>query len=124
MEALDLIKDNLIICGLLLGLYLVFWFSNTCLGAYLSVKVKKLDFNWEKIKEGTLKAFMLLLGLGSLVVGVSTIATIFNIAGIVDISKEIIDGVGMIVISTLMGWGIINYGKQCVEKVSMIFKKE
>lgn len=120
---LNIIKDNLFLTGLMAGLYFLFAVSNVFLGIYLNINKNNEKFEIKRFLDGALKIFMLGLGLGTLVIGVSAIPTIFSKAGIVVISEEVLSGISILVILSIIAVGVVGYAKQCIDKVKEVFNK-
>lgn len=120
---IDLIKDNLILVGLMTGLYFLFAFSNIMLGLYLNVKKNAESFELSRLWNGVLKSLALATGLITLTVGVSIVPVIFNKAGIIVISEDVMSGISVLAVITIIAYGVIEYASQCVLKVQDIFNK-
>lgn len=103
---------------------LIFWLSmlsNTIFGIYYNVGVKKLKFNWKKILNTLLKAFVFTAGLTALSLVFQFLP---NILLELDISldKEILERYNIISIIFVLKDGTINYIAQSFDKYKKIVK--
>lgn len=121
---LQIILDNIRIIGMLFGLFGLFFCSNTMFGLYLNTNIKNEKFEWSRLISGFKRGIILFIGIVSLVVGVSTIGTVINMAEIIDIDPVIIDGISIVAISTIIIYSTIDYANDSIDKFKKIMNKE
>lgn len=121
---LQIILDNIKIIGMLFGLFGLFFCSNTMFGLYLNTNIKQETFEWARLWSGVKRGIILFIGIVSLVVGVSTIGTVINMASLIDIDPTIVDGISIVAIGTIIVYSTTDYAKQSIEKFKKIMNKE
>lgn len=120
---LEIILANAKIIGMLLGLYGLFFISNTMFGLYLNTHQKNEKFEWTRLWDGIKRGLILFLGIGCLLIGVSTIGTIVNMAQVIDVPSEVIDGISVVAMSTIIVIATVDYATQSIEKFRNIINK-
>lgn len=121
---LQIIFENIKIIGMLFGLFGLFFCSNTMFGLYLNTNIKKENFEWDRLLSGLKRGIILFIGIISLVLGVSTIGSVINMAEIIDIDPSIIDGISIVAIATIILYSTIDYAQQSISKFKEIMNKE
>ena len=112
-----MIHDILIVMALF-GLYILSVAVNTIFGILQNVQAFKLEFDKEKMKNGTLKSFMLLTGLLMLTIILFYVPTVLNGAGL---HYEASESICNLAIYGLIGSAIYKYSKDALEKMKTIF---
>jgi len=121
---LQIILENIKMIGMLFGLFGLFFMSNTMFGLFLNVGLKAEKFEWSRLWSGVKRGIILFIGIVCLVVGVSTVGTVINMAQIIDIDPAIVDGISIITISTIIVLSTLDYAKQSIQKFTKIMNKE
>lgn len=120
----QIILDNIKIIGMLFGLFGLFFCSNTMFGLYLNTNIKQEKFEWARLWSGVKRGIILFIGILCLVVGVSIIGTVVNMAEIIDIDPTIVDGISIVTMGTIIVYSTTDYAKQCIDKFKKIMNKE
>ena len=120
----QIVIDNLVLVGLMLGLYLLFSLSNIALGIYHNCNLRKQKFDFKRLLFGFLEVIVIGIGVFSLTVGASLLPVIFKKAQITIISDEVMQGISVLVILGIIAIGVINYANKCIQKLRTIFDKD
>lgn len=118
-EIMNMIVINLEQVGVGAGLFLAVYLSNMMLGAWRSVRIDGLDFNWMKIGESIVKFAVLGLGIALLSVAVSIIPMYVEYIGLT-IDEETLTSIDAIVIVGAFLTATIRYIVDCINKLKEI----
>ena len=123
-EILQTVIQNLETVGLCLMLLVLFRVSDILFGIALAKK-KKISFNWKKFLLGIFYTLCAVVGLATLVTGLSMVIPIINYCGIVtdETVNQALDVINVVAIcTTILGVSIVTYGKSAFEKFNTFIK--
>lgn len=123
-EILQTVIQNLETVGLCLMLLVLFRVSDILFGVALAKK-KKISFNWKKFSLGIFYTLCAVVGLATLVTGLSMVIPIINYCGIVtdETVNQTLDVINVVAIcTTILVVSIVTYGKSAFEKFNTFIK--
>ena len=123
-EILQTVIQNLETVGLCLMLLVLFRVSDILFGVALAKK-KKISFNWKKFLLGIFYTLCAVVGLTTLVTGLSMVIPIINYCGIVtdETVNQTLDVINVVAIcTTILVVSIVTYGKSAFEKFNTFIK--
>ena len=123
-EILQTVIQNLETVGLCLMLLVLFRVSDILFGVALAKK-KKISFNWRKFLLGIFYTLCAVVGLATLVTGLSMVIPIINYCGIVtdETVNQTLDVINVVAIcTTILVVSIVTYGKSAFEKFNTFIK--
>lgn len=121
---LQTVIQNLETVGLCLMLLVLFRVSDILFGVALAKK-KKISFNWKKFLLGIFYTLCAVIGLATLVTGLSMVIPIINYCGIVtdETVNQTLDVINVVAIcTTILVVSIVTYGKSAFEKFNTFIK--
>ena len=121
---LQTVIQNLETVGLCLVLLVLFRVSDILFGVALAKK-KKISFNWKKFLLGIFYTLCAVVGLATLVTGLSMVIPIINYCGIVtdETVNQTLDVINVAAIcTTILVVSIVTYGKSAFEKFNTFIK--
>ena len=123
-EILQTVIQNLETVGLCLMLLVLFRVSDILFGVALAKK-KKISFNWKKFLLGIFYTLCAVVGLATLVTGLSMVIPIINYCGIVtdETVNQTLDVINVVAIcTTILVVSTVTYGKSAFEKFNTFIK--
>ena len=121
---LQTVIQNLETVGLCLMLLVLFRVSDILFGVALAKK-KKISFNWKKFLLGIFYTLCAVVGLSTLVTGLSMVIPIINYCGIVtdETVNQTLNVINVVAIcTTVLVVSIVTYGKSAFEKFNTFIK--
>lgn len=121
---LQTVVQNLVTVGCCLILFVLFRISDIFLGIAIAKK-NKISFNKKKLLRGLFYTLCAVIGLATLVTGLSMVIPIINYCGIVtdDTINEVLDIVNVVAIcASILSVSIVTYGKSAFEKFNTFIK--
>lgn len=120
---LEIIIENAKLITMLFSLFGLFFGANMLFGLYLNVSIKAEKFEAKRFWDGVKRGLILFTGIVLLVMGVSTIGTIVNSVDFINVSSEVIDGISVSVIGTIIVLSTVDYATQSIDKFKNIMNK-
>ena len=119
---LQIILMNLEKVGIGICLFLGAYLSNMGLGAWKSIKIDGLTFDWSKIRQSISKFVVLILSIALLSIVVSTIPAYATYVGI-EIDADTMSTIDSLVIIGSFLYATVKYAKDAISKLSAIFNQ-
>ena len=119
MNIITIMIDNLEKVGFGALLFLGAYLANICLGAWRSVKIDGIEFDWKLIANSLVKFIVLAFGIALLSIVVSILPEYMSYVGI-DITDEAMEVLDSIVIISAFVVAACRYIKDAYEKLKEI----
>ena len=116
---LELLLQNLINTGYIMGVVAIVWLSNFTLSLYYNIKLLEQPFEFARLKSGVLKLFTIVIGTGLLVVGVTLLPIFLQYVGL-QIDDTYVEFFNVLAIIGLFARTVYAYTKQAYETLSGI----
>lgn len=116
---LELLLNNLIYTGLVMGLVAISWTSNFSLALYHNLKLLSEPFDKLRFKNGIFKLGTLTIGTALLVITITFVPIFAKFIG-VEIGEEYIQFFSILTIIVMFTKSIFYYTKQAYEKLNGI----
>jgi len=118
----NLVLENLLKIGAGLAVFTILWLSNFSLSLFYNIKRLKEKFNWQKMIDGFEKLIAVIIGLGLLCLGITTIIPVIGFMG-VEIDKFANEIITISMIGLIILKRAYYYGRQAYNTFENIMGK-